>query len=138
MSAITGKEADDIDNLMAARYYHLVTPIYSVPGHIQLLLVTHRVKISGVLHSLSSAGEGKTAAPVVSAGFSKSLNDTGSESFNVASSSINWNGGDTVLQVPSLDNINAEILHKWDQSLALKPAVLTTDLVCCSAMLRHA
>ena len=78
MSAITGKEADDIDNLMAARYYHLVTPIYSVPGHIQLLLVTHRVKISGVLHSLSSAGEGKTAAaPVVSAGFSKSLSDTG-------------------------------------------------------------
>ena len=64
---------------------------------------------------------------------------TGTESFNVASSSINWNGGDTVLQVPSLDNINAEILHKWDQSLALKPAVLTTDLVRNSVMItgRH-
>ena len=29
MSAITGKESDDIDNLMAARYCHLVTPLFT-------------------------------------------------------------------------------------------------------------
>ena len=31
-------------------------------------------------------------------------------------------------QVPSLDNLNSDVLHQWEQSLALKPAVLTTDL----------
>ena len=31
-------------------------------------------------------------------------------------------------QVPSLDQINANVLHQWEQSLAIKPAVLTTDL----------
>ena len=30
--------------------------------------------------------------------------------------------------MPSLDNLNADILHQWEQSLAIKPAVLTTDL----------
>ena len=33
-----------------------------------------------------------------------------------------------VTQVPSLDNLNSDVLHQWEQSLALKPAVLTTDL----------
>lgn len=33
-----------------------------------------------------------------------------------------------LIQVPSLDNINADILHQWEQSLAIKPSVLTTDL----------
>ena len=28
----------------------------------------------------------------------------------------------------SLENINADILHQWEQSLAIKPSVLTTDL----------
>ena len=37
--------------------------------------------------------------PVVSAGFGSGLVTKESESFNVASSSVNWNGGDTVLQV---------------------------------------
>jgi hypothetical protein len=106
MSAITGEESDDINNLISAR-----------------------IKISGMLHSLSNAAAAaEKSKPNISAGFEHGQTTKESESFNVASSSINWNGGETSLQVPSLDNINADILHKWDQSLAIKPSVLTTDL----------
>ena len=57
-----------------------------------VLLVTHRIRISGMLHSLSSAAanlDGK-ARPVASAGLGSGLTTKESESFNVASSSINW------------------------------------------------
>ncbi len=30
--------------------------------------------------------------------------------------------------MPSLEQINADVLHQWEQSLAIKPSVLTTDL----------
>ena len=86
-------------------------------------LISARIKISGMLHSLANA-------PKASYGLNtqRGANVSESDKFFMASSSINWNGGDTGLQVPSLDNINADILHQWEQSLAIKPSVLTTDL----------
>jgi len=114
---VQGEESDGINNLIAAR-----------------------IKLSGMLHTLSSAPASSdsavTAASVVpgspgaSAGISaeRGLSSSDRGRFFMASSSVNWNGGDTDFQVPSLDNINADILHQWEQSLAIKPAVLTTDL----------
>lgn len=32
------------------------------------------------------------------------------------------------VKVPSLEQINSNLLHQWEQSLAVKPSVLTTDL----------
>ncbi|TRY63467.1 hypothetical protein TCAL_11839 [Tigriopus californicus] len=103
ISCLQSGESDGINNLIAAR-----------------------LKISGMLHSLGTATPGPKSS--LNFGMEKGMAQMASESMSMSSSSVNWNGGDTNYQMPSLDNINADILHQWEQSLAIKPAVLTTDL----------
>ncbi len=97
-------------------------------------LIAARIKISGMLHSLAgpsstSVSKGEEAGNGgLGAGFERGSSASESDRFFLASSSINWKGGDTDFQVPSLEQINADVLHQWEQSLAIKPAVLTTDL----------
>lgn len=78
--------------------------------------------ISGMLHSLA----GPTASASLGGQLKKKLVD--SDRLQLSSSSVNWFSGDTVFQVPYLENITSDVLHRWEQSLAIKPAVLTTDL----------
>jgi len=58
-------------------------------------------------------------SPGASTGFSAERGALSSDQgrFFMASSSVNWNGGDTDFQVPSLDNINADILHQVKKNL---------------------
>ena len=89
-------------------------------------LIAARVKISAMMHTVEASQDG----PQVSYGIGgkRGKESLGSDKFFAGSSTINWTGGDTDFQVPSLDNINADLLHQWEQSLSIKPGVLTTDL----------